>query len=536
MLLSCNKLNLNPANHTAGNKKLALPSGKRLLSLMISQVLALGAVPHIAHAVTIGVDGNTQEVTISNPNGINNGNCTLGEAILAANSDAAVDNCPAGSGADTIELQSSMTYTLTNAFNNSNGGNGLPSIRSEIVVNGNNSIIERDVVAPDFRILSVSSAGNLTLNKATIRNGSTSGLVNGGGIYNSGTLTINDSAISENTAYGDAGGIINSGSGTLMITNSTLSDNHSTNFSAGALKNEGGIVTILNSTFSGNTASYNGGAIRNRSGGTMTITNSTFSGNGAWETIENHSTLHLQNTIIANSISGKDCDNRGTIATNTKNLIEDGSCGAEFSGDPNLGSLTDNGGPTKTHALLPGSFAIDAGDNNVCPATDQRGVTRPINGICDIGAYEEGAYVELPTLNVQSTLGGQIKLIAKPESGYKFLGFECPEGSPPGGKKETWVTGNGSMDCVAIFYLDGAETTLTVSVIGSGTVVDKKFKEIACPSDCEGTYQIGSQVTLIAKPAKKLTQWTGDCEPVMNKPTKARVIMNEEKSCTAHFE
>jgi len=145
------------------------------------------------------------------------------------------------------------------------------------------------------------------------------------------------------------------------------------------------------------------------------------------------------------------------------------------------------------------------------------------------------SWAGLPTLNVQSTLGGQIKLIAKPESGYKFLGFECPEGSPPAGKKETWVTGNGSMDCVAIFYPDGAETTLTVEVNGSGTVADKKFGEIDCPSDCEGTYEIGSKVTLIAKPAKKFTQWTGDCEPA-KKPNQAKVLMNEEKSCTAHFE
>jgi hypothetical protein len=55
-----------------------------------------------------------------------------------------------------------------------------------------------------------------------------------------------------------------------------------------------------------------------------------------------------------------------------------------------LGPLADNGGPTQTHALLPGSPAIDAGDNTACPATDQRGVTRPLGAACDIGAYEFG--------------------------------------------------------------------------------------------------------------------------------------------------
>jgi hypothetical protein len=53
-----------------------------------------------------------------------------------------------------------------------------------------------------------------------------------------------------------------------------------------------------------------------------------------------------------------------------------------------LGPLADNGGPTQTHALLPSSPAIDAGDNNGCPPTDQRGVARPSGLACDIGAYE----------------------------------------------------------------------------------------------------------------------------------------------------
>ena len=60
--------------------------------------------------------------------------------------------------------------------------------------------------------------------------------------------------------------------------------------------------------------------------------------------------------------------------------------------DAGLDSLANNGGPTLTHALLAGSPAIDAADNAVCPATDQRGVARPQGPGCDIGAFElEGA-------------------------------------------------------------------------------------------------------------------------------------------------
>ena len=60
--------------------------------------------------------------------------------------------------------------------------------------------------------------------------------------------------------------------------------------------------------------------------------------------------------------------------------------------DAVVGPLTDNGGLTRTHALLAGSPAIDRGQS--CPSDDQRGVSRPQGGACDIGAYE---YVPPPS-------------------------------------------------------------------------------------------------------------------------------------------
>ena len=87
------------------------------------------------------------------------------------------------------------------------------------------------------------------------------------------------------------------------------------------------------------------------------------------------------------------------MALNEHNLVEDGSCGADLSGDPLLGPLADHGGPTHTMALLPGSPALNAGDASTCPAaTDQRGVARPQGAGCDLGAYEQ----ELPSASTEA--------------------------------------------------------------------------------------------------------------------------------------
>jgi hypothetical protein len=105
----------------------------------------------------------------------------------------------------------------------------------------------------------------------------------------------------------------------------------------------------------------------------------------------------LNNSIVANSPEGGDIVNSdsGSTLRGSHNLVEDGSgLPGWLSGDPRLGPLQDNGGPTQTMALLPGSAAIDAGDNTLVPtgvSTDQRGRDRFINGITDLGAFEFGS-------------------------------------------------------------------------------------------------------------------------------------------------
>jgi hypothetical protein len=155
---------------------------------------------------------------------------------------------------------------------------------------------------------------------------------------------------------------------------------------------------VTNSTFSGNRTygAYGGGSgIYNT--GTATVTNSTFSGNFTYFDsllgggIHNVGTATLHNTIVANNTE-QNCS--GAMTNAGHNLDSDASCrwgtsnGSLSDTDPRLGPLADHSGSTLTMALLPGSPAIDAGDQGGCPATDQRGMARPIGRQCDIGAYE----------------------------------------------------------------------------------------------------------------------------------------------------
>jgi predicted outer membrane repeat protein len=228
----------------------------------------------------------------------------------------------------------------------------------------------------------------------------------GGAILNrnGGTLTVNDSTFSGNSAIGDGGAICNDG--TLEVNRSTFSGNSvsGNGNNGGAIRNGStGTATVSNSTFSGNSAGGGGGGISNVQG-TLEVRNSTLSGNGAFGTdqfagggIGNvFGGVTLKNTIVANSTSGGDCFNFGILTDGGYNLVEDGSCltaATSLSGDPLLGPLANNGGPTQTMPLQDGSPAIDAipDGTNGCGTDitqDQRGVSRPQGSACDIGAYE----------------------------------------------------------------------------------------------------------------------------------------------------
>jgi hypothetical protein len=227
----------------------------------------------------------------------------------------------------------------------------------------------------------------------------------GGGIYSGDGATLNliDSSVANNHARWDGGGLFSFFNTTTTIVRSTISGNVSNDVGGGFRSL--GSVKIINSTLSGNTSTgWHGGAIFHTDGA-MEIASSTIANNigpnfapsaifvGSFNAAV--PSLKLTNTLITGN-HWYACEQHaaGTVHLTSAghNLVQDGSCSPVPSdiivSDAKIGPLANNGGPTLTHALLPGSPAIDAGDDAACPATDQRGVPRPQGPHCDIGSYE----------------------------------------------------------------------------------------------------------------------------------------------------
>ena len=228
----------------------------------------------------------------------------------------------------------------------------------------------------------------------------------GGGIYNQrGTLNVSHTTLSQNNAQ-EGGGTNLSPKSKSIFESITFSANKA-EFGGGIYQGALATSDITNSTFSGNEATSVGGGLY--ANGIINITNTTLSENKAKTGggIGLYGNLTLSNSIIANS-EGEDLFfNRDEPKTIGTNLIEDGSLKGTniINQDPLLAPLSNNGGFTQTHALLPGSPAIDA--SNTGTKTDQRGFARPIGNKYDIGAFELQKKIqnnEPPSVNLKSTV------------------------------------------------------------------------------------------------------------------------------------
>jgi hypothetical protein len=306
----------------------------------------------------------------------------------------------AASSGDTIQFLPGLRGAID--LSTHEGGQGTLSLAKNVTIDGAGAFItieggSTQGSSSNARPFATNSGVTADLNDLTISNGHVVGV--GGGIFNNGTLTVSNCTLSGNVAVSSDGSAVVGGGicngGTLTVSNCTLLNNRAD--LGGGIYNDGGTLTVGNSTLSGNSAGLGGG-------------------------IYNSNIMTLNNTIVANSTHGGDIVNDGGTVTGSHNLIDDGSGGLSdtLTGDPLLdpNGLQDNGGPTKTIALLPTSPAALAG--TFIPGvdqTDQRGNARGLRP--DLGAYQIDRSYSITVNSTADTLDSDDNVIER-DAGNSF--------------------------------------------------------------------------------------------------------------------
>ena len=348
------------------------------------------------------------------------------------------------------------------------------------------------------------------------------------------------------------------GKAALTLQRDTLSDNDvlvKTNYSGGAVYDAStGPLLIEASTFSANSG-YNGGALSSQP--PTTIVNSTFTGNHAGSPTFNGDggAMDLSQGVLVNdTITGNECFNGagcgggiiGTmsaadtiIAGNTSNSgtltncastvtitgpdLEDGT-DCDFTtdgskrGNPQLGPLADNGGPTDTELPGAGSPAIDNGTNATCASHDQRGGARPApgGGSCDIGAVEVNSLADLSiagTVSPTSVLpGGAVVYTLKVTNNGPDPALQTsvqnllPAGATFAGAITTTgsCTGTTVLTCTLGTLASGVSATIdisaTLSVLGTATDIASVSAPATDPTPANNQTSITSSVLAVTPP------------------------------------
>lgn len=356
------------------------------------------------------VDGTTTSIAALLENRGADGLISLREAILAANSNADVDEIILGTGEYRIQMTGKDETGLVGDFDIRQGvtirgaGSGSTIIRAgsidrvfDVRASASATIIGVTVTGGDTSEdgggIRVSRNATLTLSHSVLSGNSTT--KSGGALFNDGTATLTNVTVSANEAGTDGGGISNSG--VISLNNVTLSGNMSAR--GGGLHHDGvGSTLVMTSvTVSSNTATNQGGGIY--SGKDASLLNVTLANNeagsagGGLYVHTTNVTVTARNTIFSGNqlTNGVNSNVSGAVSSLGNNLDSDGTAAlnqpTDISGvDPRLQALANNGGFTQTHALAADSLAIDAGSSAAAPATDQRGFARDL--VADIGAYE----------------------------------------------------------------------------------------------------------------------------------------------------
>jgi uncharacterized repeat protein (TIGR02543 family) len=369
----------------------------------------------------------------------------------------------------------------------------------------------------------------------------------GGGMYNSTNCnsTLTNVLFSGNSAD-SAGGMFNANYSSPTISHTTFSNN--TAYNGGGMGNSQSHPTLTNVTFSGNTATNEGGGMSNYYFSGI-MNNVTFFGNTAIDGGAMKS--ERSNPTVTNSIFWGNTPNQLIFVIHSYPIITysivqgdtvwDGI--GNLNTDPLLGDLADNGGFTMTHALGDLSPAIDAGSPTLCPAMDQRGFYRPIDGdentseICDMGAYEYSSYPEEFTLTADTEGNGSVA-IDPDQTEYQFGEIvSLTASADPGWSFSGW-SGNasGTTNPLTISILDDTSITanFTQNEYTLDVLVDPVDSGSVSVDPQEATYHYGDTVTLTASPNTgwAFTGWSGDATGIENP---LEVTITHNTNITANF-
>lgn len=425
----------------AGRLRVAVAIGA--LSIACTPALGRAAGSAAAPAPRFTVNSTTDAPDANVGDGIcastaKGGRCTLRAAVQEADT-VATSTVIVPAGRYRLSIPTVVAEQFAGASHAVNGAAGDLDINQGMTIRGAGAA--RTIIDGGGldRVFAIGNGGSAHLSDMTVTGGDPShagtnqGISLGGAILNGGSITLDRMALVGNRADG-GGGMFSIPDTHPIIRDTLIAGNRA--YAGGGLRLDSG-ATIVNSTITGNAlldlppsseefphrpwpttfalvvdeGSGWGGGIDNRGGGDVVILNSTITNNHAikggggiaagqgYAPVSDDVALGvmtLQNTIVSgnNSTAGPaGCHVKDQVIRSLgHNLASDNSCFLTAAGDrpntnPRLGRLADNGGPTKTQALLRGSPAISAAVR--CPNHDQRGVARPVGKRCDIGAFED---------------------------------------------------------------------------------------------------------------------------------------------------
>ena len=371
-------------------------------------------------------------------------------------------------------------------------------------------------------------------------------------------------------SYGGFGGFGGFGGGVWLlssssssVTNSTIASNHAgaggpggaggagpSASSAGSGRrggSDGGILVLgpVDTSVTHATIAFNGVGAGGAPGDLGTATSGNQAGtpgvSGQYGGIENAAvTVTLRNSIIASNGGATNCgghfspDSSGNVVF----PVSDTSCPAEIAADPLLGPLVDNGGPTATMALGPGSPALDAMTSN-CSATDQRGIARPKGSACDSGAFERAVPVAVTeTPSSVSLTAATLAATVNPSERPTAYVFDYGKTAAYGSRTSIASAGADGADAPIAVKLSGLEPATTyhnrvAAINGDGLSIgadrtlrtlDDPFDGVSIPRQVVRPLQRSTVVVHVVCPGTAAGGCSGDLKLAVGRGTKTVVL------------